>query len=70
MFLSKSKCWHSNNCLHFLKRAVPLTQAWWVHSALPIDVMTSEEEPSKVTSSQNKLKINFNFSRKNKIFEF
>ncbi len=24
MSLSKSKCWHSNNCLHFLKRAVPL----------------------------------------------
>jgi hypothetical protein len=22
--LSKSKCWYSNNCLHFLKRAVPL----------------------------------------------
>jgi hypothetical protein len=21
---SKSKCWHSNNCLHFLKRVVPL----------------------------------------------
>ncbi len=25
MFLSKSKCWYSNNCLHFLMRAVPLT---------------------------------------------
>ncbi len=24
MFLSKSKCWYSNNCLHFLKCAVPL----------------------------------------------
>jgi hypothetical protein len=24
MSLSKSKCWYSNNCLHFLKRAVPL----------------------------------------------
>ncbi len=24
MPLSKSKCWYSNNCLHFLKRAVPL----------------------------------------------
>ncbi len=24
MSLSKSKCWHSNNCLHFLKCAVPL----------------------------------------------
>jgi hypothetical protein len=24
MSLSKSKCWHSNNCLHFLKHAVPL----------------------------------------------
>jgi hypothetical protein len=24
MSLSKSKCWCSNNCLHFLKRAVPL----------------------------------------------
>jgi hypothetical protein len=24
MSLSKSKSWHSNNCLHFLKRAVPL----------------------------------------------
>jgi hypothetical protein len=23
--LSKSKCWYSNNCLHFLKRAVPLS---------------------------------------------
>ncbi len=26
MSLSKSKCWYSNNCLHFLKHAVPLTQ--------------------------------------------
>ncbi len=25
MSLSKSKCWYSNNCLHFLKRAVPLS---------------------------------------------
>jgi hypothetical protein len=25
MSLSKSKCLYSNNCLHFLKRAVPLT---------------------------------------------
>ncbi len=24
MSLSKSKCWYSNNCLQFLKRAVPL----------------------------------------------
>jgi hypothetical protein len=24
MSLSKSKCLYSNNCLHFLKRAVPL----------------------------------------------
>ncbi len=24
MYLSKSKCWYSNNCLHFLKCAVPL----------------------------------------------
>jgi hypothetical protein len=24
MYLSKSKCWYSNNCLHFLKRAVPI----------------------------------------------
>ena len=24
MSLSKSKCWYSNNCLHFLKGAVPL----------------------------------------------
>jgi hypothetical protein len=24
MTLSKSKCWYSNNCLHFLKRALPL----------------------------------------------
>jgi hypothetical protein len=23
MSLSKSKCWYSNNCLHFLKRTVP-----------------------------------------------
>jgi hypothetical protein len=23
--LSKSKCWYSNHCLHFLKRAVPLS---------------------------------------------
>ena len=34
MSLSKSKCWYSNNCLHFLKCAVPfcsclrLEQAW------------------------------------------
>ena len=26
MSLSKSKCWHSNKCLHFLKSAVPLAQ--------------------------------------------
>ncbi len=24
MSLSKSKCWYSNSCLHFLKHAVPL----------------------------------------------
>jgi hypothetical protein len=24
MSLSKSKCWYSNNCVHFSKRAVPL----------------------------------------------
>ena len=24
MSLTKSKCWYSNNCLHFLKHAVPL----------------------------------------------
>jgi len=24
MSLSKSKCWYSNNCLHFVRRAVPL----------------------------------------------
>jgi hypothetical protein len=24
MSISKGKCWYSNNCLHFLKRAVPL----------------------------------------------
>ncbi len=24
MSLSKSKCWYSNNCLHFLKCAVPI----------------------------------------------
>jgi hypothetical protein len=24
MSLSMSKCWYSNNCLHFLKHAVPL----------------------------------------------
>ncbi len=24
MSLSKSKCWYCNDCLHFLKRAVPL----------------------------------------------
>jgi hypothetical protein len=27
MSLSKSKCWYSNNCLHFLKRAVPLKKS-------------------------------------------
>jgi len=26
---SKIKCWYSSNCLHFLKRAVPLTQRPW-----------------------------------------
>ncbi len=25
MSLGKSKCWFSNNCLHFLKRTVPLS---------------------------------------------
>jgi len=25
MSLSKSKCWYSNNCLQFLKHAVPFT---------------------------------------------
>ncbi len=29
MSLSKSKCWYSNNCLHFLKRAVPLLASAW-----------------------------------------
>ncbi len=28
MSLSKSKCWYSNNCLHFLKCAVPLPGNW------------------------------------------
>ncbi len=27
MSLSKSKCWYTNNCLHFLKRAVPLIKS-------------------------------------------
>jgi hypothetical protein len=26
MSLSKSKCWYSNNCLHLLKRTVPLQE--------------------------------------------
>ncbi len=26
MSLSKSKCWYSNICLHFYKRAVPFTE--------------------------------------------
>jgi hypothetical protein len=26
MSLNKSKCWYSNNCLHFLKRTVPLQE--------------------------------------------
>ncbi len=25
MSLSKSKCWYSNNCLHFLKCAIPFS---------------------------------------------
>jgi hypothetical protein len=29
-FLSKSKCWYSNNCLHFLKRTVPLVLVLFV----------------------------------------
>ena len=31
MSLSKSKCWYSNNCLHFSKRTVPLrdTKKQW-----------------------------------------
>jgi hypothetical protein len=24
MYLSKRKCWDSNNCLHFLRHALPL----------------------------------------------
>jgi len=24
MYQSKSKCWYSNNCLHFTERTVPL----------------------------------------------
>jgi hypothetical protein len=27
MSQSKSKCWHSNDCLHFLKSAVPLLES-------------------------------------------
>ena len=26
MPIRKSKCWYSNNCLHFSKRAVPLKE--------------------------------------------
>ncbi len=26
MSLSKRKCWYSNNCLHLIKRAVPLLE--------------------------------------------
>ncbi len=37
MSLSKSKCWYSNNCLHFLKRAVSLILNFsnLVHLSLP-----------------------------------
>jgi len=34
MSLSKSKCWFSNNCLHFLKCAVPL----WILAQVPLDI--------------------------------
>jgi hypothetical protein len=30
MYLSESKCWFSNNCSHFLKRAVPLIGGNWL----------------------------------------
>ncbi len=30
--LSKSKCWYSNNCLHFLKRVIPL----WLYLPWPL----------------------------------
>ncbi len=36
MYLSKSKCWYSNNCLQFLKCAVALTEVFPAHFAMPI----------------------------------
>ncbi len=32
MSVSKSKCWYSNNCLHFLKSIIPLKAAYSHHS--------------------------------------
>jgi hypothetical protein len=39
MFLSKSKYWYSNNCFHFLKRALP-----FVLAPLPTKLHKSKHE--------------------------
>ncbi len=49
MALSKSKCWYSNNCLHYLKRVVPLT-VW--HKAGDL-VGASHFHPSLIFVGQN-----------------
>ncbi len=33
MSRSKSKCWYSNNCLHFFECAVPLGHFYFCHTA-------------------------------------
>ncbi len=42
MSLSKSKCWYSNNCLHFLKRVVPLKHIYWIMKFNKITKVTSK----------------------------
>ncbi len=58
--LSKSKCWYSKNCLHFLEQAIPLLQyhnklecqALWVTYTLVLYLQASLRAYQSVTSSQ------------------
>ncbi len=48
MSLSKSKCWYSNNCLHFVKCAVPLTVTLLVLNSNGLADSSMRQNPTPV----------------------
>ncbi len=54
MSLSKSKCWYSNNCLHFLKHAVPLNTAVNFFTTSHLDLKDRPGEVRKVETEGKK----------------